>query len=61
MITTNVLININQINRKYSYFAILNIICLNSFPLLFTFEMLPILELIHEVLESIKHDLTNRP
>ena len=61
MITTNVLININQINRKYSYFALLNRICLNSFPLLFTFEMLPILEMIHEVLESIKHDLTNRP
>ena len=41
--------------------ALLNRICLNSFPLLFTLEMLPILEMIHEVLESIKHDLTNRP
>ena len=60
MITTNVLININQIENIH-ILALLNRICLDSFPLLFTFEMLPILEMIHEVLESIKHDLTNRP
>ena len=60
MIITNVLININQISHRI-ILALLNRICLNSFPILFTFEMLPILETIHEVLESIKHDLTNRP
>ena len=54
------LINVNQIGN-IDILAIMNRICLNSFPLLLTLEMLPILEMIHELLESIKNDLTNRP